>query len=383
MGFLLKNIARKLDLMILLLLLILMTISIFCVYSATLIHPDLAGSHIRMMYFYGIGFAALFSSLFFNYKTVLRFAPIYYAIGLGLLVFLYFKGDTINNSQGWFSLPGGLSFQPAELCKLLLILMLAFYLTKRNADTLGLFRDVLPMGIITLVPFILVLMQPDLGNSIGYVVIWAVMCWIGNLRYSHALIGLVLVAVVSVTALYSYVEHHDEVKQFMASKNKAYWLDRIDAVVLPDQASDKATYHMKRAVMAIGSGSLLGEGYLQGSSIHSGQVPYTYSDSIFVVIAEEFGFLGSSALLMLYLLLMYRMMIIAQRLKTKSGVYIIAGISAMLLFQIFENVGMLVGLMPITGITLPFISYGGTSLLINMLSIGLVLNIYIYDDSIE
>jgi len=380
MGFILNKIARKLDIMILLLLLIFMAISIFVVYSATLTHPDLAGHHIKMLQFYAVGFAVMFGLLFLNYKTILRFAPFYYLVGVGLLVFLYYKGDTINNSQGWFSLPGGYSFQPAELCKLLLILILAYYLTKRDVETLGLFRDVTPMGIITLIPFVLVLMQPDLGNSIGYIVILGVMCWIGHLRYSHAIIGVLLIGAICGTALYSYVQNHEEVKQFMASKNKAYWLDRIDAVVLPEKASEKATYHMKRAVTAIGSGSLLGEGYLQGTSTHSGHVPYTYSDSIFVVIGEEFGFLGSSALLMLYLLLMYRMMIVAQNLTTKSGVYIISGISAMLLFQIFENIGMLLGLMPITGITLPFISYGGTSLLINMVSIGLVLNIKIYDD---
>jgi rod shape determining protein RodA len=166
----------------------------------------------------------------------------------------------------------------------------------------------------------------------------------------------------------------------MASKQKEYWVDRIDAVLLPDQASDKATYHMKRSVIAIGSGSLQGDGYLEGTSVHSGSVPYTYSDSIFVVIGEEFGFIGSSTLLMLYFILIYRLMIIAQSLHTKTGIYVIAGVSAMFLFQIFENIGMLIGIMPITGITLPFISYGGTSLLINLISIGLAMNIRIYDD---
>jgi rod shape determining protein RodA len=254
----------------------------------------------------------------------MKLSVYYYLIGLGLLVFLYFKGDTINNAQGWFTITPGLSFQPAELCKLLLILFLAYYLTKRDVESLGLFKEVLPMGIFTLVPFLLVLLQPDLGNSIGYLVIFIVVCWVGNIRYKHALIGLILIAIVSSASLYVYIHYHQEIKA-------------------------------------------------------SGQVPYTYSDSIFVVVGEEFGFMGSSVLLMLYFFLIYRMMLIALTLTTKMGTYIIAGISAMFLFQVFENVGMLLGIMPLTGITLPFISYGGTSLLINMISVGFVLNIKIYD----
>jgi rod shape determining protein RodA len=380
LGILMKKRIDRLDGIILFLIFIFMGISIFCIYSATWMNPDFAGAHIKMLYYYGLGFMVVFAMLFVNYKILLRFAPLYYLVGVGLLVFLYFKGDTINNSQGWFSLPGGLSFQPAEICKLLLILLLAYFLSKRNAELLSLLKDILPMGVMMLVPCMLVLMQPDLGNAIGYPVIFIVICWIGHIRYSHAIIGLTIIVIVSGSMLYSYVEYHEEVKHYMASKNKEYWLDRIDAVLLPDQASEKATYHMKRAITAIGSGSLQGDGYLNGTSVQRGQVPYTYSDSIFVVIGEEFGFIGSSALLMLYFILIYRMMIIALNLTSKSGVYIIIGISSMLLFQIFENVGMLIGLMPITGITLPFISYGGTSLLTNMISIGFVLNIKVYDD---
>ncbi|MBB3067284.1 rod shape determining protein RodA [Paenibacillus baekrokdamisoli] len=373
---------NKLDGMILLLLLVFMTISIFCIYSATLNNPNpgFAGSHIKMMYFYGLGFIVLFAMMFFDYRILLKLSPFFYLIGIGLLVILFFKGDTINNAQGWLTLPGGLRFQPAELCKLLLILFLAYFLTKRNVDSLSFFKEILPMGIITFVPFLLVLMQPDLGNSIGYLVIFVVVCWFGHIRFKHALIALLIVVVLSGTSLYSYIKYHEEVTKYMVSIHKDYWLDRIDAVLLPDLASEKATYHTKRAIEAIGSGSLTGDGYLKGSSIHNGRVPYTYSDSIFVVIGEEFGFLGSAALLLLYFFLIYRMILIALNLASKKGTYIIAGITAMFLFQIFENIGMLIGLMPITGITLPFISFGGTSLLINIVSIGLVLNIKIYDE---
>lgn len=379
-AFMLKRILKGLDGIILLLLLILMIISIFCIYSATRTVPNFSQSYIKMMYFYGIGFMVLFAMLFINYKLLLRFAPVYYFIGIGLLILLFFKGDTINNAQGWFILPGGIGFQPAELCKLILILFLSYFLSKREAETLGLIKEILPMGVITFIPFLLVLMQPDLGNSIGYLVIFIVLCWFGHIHYKYAWIGLAIMILASISSLYSYITYHAQVKQFLASKHKEYWLDRVDAVLLPEQASEKATYHVKQAIKAIGSGSLKGDGYLQGTSVQSGQVPYTYSDSIFVIIGEEFGFIGASVLLFLYFLLIYRMITIALHIRSQTGIYIIGGISAMFLFQVFENIGMLIGIMPITGITLPFISYGGTSLLINMISIGFVLSIKIYDD---
>ncbi|MGO4501200.1 FtsW/RodA/SpoVE family cell cycle protein, partial [Paenibacillus sp. 2RAB27] len=131
----LKRIIKGLDFIILSLLLILMIISIFCIYSATLTEPDFSQSYIKMMYFYGLGFMVLFIMLFFNYKLLLRYSPIYYFIGVGLLVLLFFKGDTLNNAQGWFILPGGIGFQPAELCKLILILFLSYFLSKREVET--------------------------------------------------------------------------------------------------------------------------------------------------------------------------------------------------------------------------------------------------------
>jgi len=128
-------------------------------------------------------------------------------------------------------------------------------------------------------------------------------------------------------------------------------------------------------MIAIGSGGLAGDGYLQGESKNRKFIPYTYSDSIFVVIGEEFGFQGAALLLLLYFLFIYRMILIAYQCYDRRGSFIIIGIATMMVFQIFQNIGMMIGIMPITGITLPFISYGGTSLLLNMLSIGLVFSI--------
>jgi rod shape determining protein RodA len=157
-------------------------------------------------------------------------------------------------------------------------------------------------------------------------------------------------------------------------------LDRIQTFVDPDSASADAKYQVANSMRAIGSGSLFGEGFKQGDSVQKGFIPYPYSDSVFVVIGEEFGFVGASLLLLMYFLLIYRMIYIAIQVTDRVGSFIIVGIVSMYVFQVFENIGMLIGIMPLTGITLPFVSYGGSSLLINMLSIGLVMSIQVHQE---
>ena len=157
-------------------------------------------------------------------------------------------------------------------------------------------------------------------------------------------------------------------------------MDRIDTFLYPQDVSADDNYQVRNAVRAIGSGGLEGEGFLKGTSVHSNFIPFAYSDSIFVVVGEEFGFRGSAVLLLIYFLLIYRMILISIQSTQLSGAYIVVGVVSMFVFQIFENVGMMIGIMPLTGITLPFVSYGGTSLLINMLSLGLVMSVKLHQE---
>lgn len=156
-------------------------------------------------------------------------------------------------------------------------------------------------------------------------------------------------------------------------------MERLDPWLMPDQATEKAIYHTRNAKLAIASGGLSGEGYMKGTSVQSDRVPLTYSDSIFVVVAEEFGFIGAAILLLLYFTLIHRLILVSLECRERAGPYIIIGIVAMLLYQIFENIGMFIGIMPLTGITLPFISFGGTSLVMNMACMGLVMSIRIHN----
>lgn len=374
---------KKIDRAIIVILVLLMAVSIFAIYSVTHGRDVLNGHHIRMLKFYGIGFVAFIGLTFMDYRLLVKNALYIYLFGIGLLVLVSFLGETKNNAQGWLSLPGGFSLQPAELFKLVLILFLSAVLVRKKKNKLQFWRDVVPLCLMTLLPFLIVISQNDLGNALSYIIILLGLLWIGNIKYTHALIGLVVITSAAVAGIMSYIHFHDQIKTFLTDINRSHWIERFDPWLVPDKATAKAVYHTKNAKLAIASGGMGGEGYMQGTSVQTDRVPYTYSDSIFVQIAEEFGFVGSAAVLLLYFILIHRMVLIALESRDRAGPFLIIGIVAMLLYQIFENIGAFIGLMPLTGITLPFISYGGTSLLINMASIGLVMSVRLHGRELE
>lgn len=335
---------------------------------------------LKMFGFYLVGFGVVFGMALVDYRSLLKYSWYIYGGGCLLLVLVFLFAPEINGARSWFILPGGLQFQPAELVKVILILTTAYLLGQRKGQLLRFRRDVIPIGAVTLLPFILVLIQPDLGNAIIYLVVLIAMLWIGNVKYNHVLIGLTALLAALIAFITLFNAYNAEIRDFMEQHNKLHWYQRINTFINPDEASSDAKHQSTYAKIAIGSGGLLGDGYMQGDLKNKKFVPYPYSDSIFVVVGEEFGFVGSSLLLLTYFLFLYRMILIALHCIDKRGAYIIVGIAAMFLFQIFENVGMMIGLMPITGITLPFISYGGTSLLINMLCVGLVFSILLHQE---
>jgi rod shape determining protein RodA len=371
---------KRMDPAILIILFIFMVLSTMLVHSATVDDPKIKISILKSLALYGVGILAFFLTSLFDYKWLLKIVYYLYGAGVLLLVGVFFFVKKVNGARGWYTLPGGLDFQPAELMKLILILVIAALIARRAGAPLELKRDVLPTGLFVFVPFVLVLLQPDLGNAIIYLVLLLGMLWIGNIKYTHVLVGTMIVVGGTALFLYVYTHFHDPIYQFLYEHHVNHWADRIDTYLDPGSVDKDKKYQLERAITAIGSGGLLGEGYMKGNSVHSSFIPYAYSDSIFVVVGEEFGFIGAAALLLLYFWLIYRMILIAIQSSTLSGSFIIVGVISMFVFQIFENVGMLIGLMPLTGITLPFISYGGTSLLINMLSIGLVMSVKIHQE---
>lgn len=372
---------KKIDWSIFVILAVFMVFSSVVIYSATIdtVYFD-SNLHIKALLNFALGFLVLLGASMLDYRLLLKFSAYIYIIGILLLVAVYFFGEEINGARSWFKLPLGFNFQPAELEKLILIISIAGFIAQRKGEPLEFFRDVVPIAGFVFLPFVLVLIQPDLGNAIIYIVILLGMLWIGNIKYTFVLIGTALFAVFLALFFYSFIAYHDQIQDFLDKRGNGHWVERIDTFLYPEKASDDAIYQVKKAKIAIGSGELNGEGYLQGNSVHSGFIPLPFSDSIFVVIGEEFGFIGSSLLLILYFLLIYRMILISIQSSDLSGSIIILGAVSMFVFQIFENIGMLIGIMPLTGITLPFVSYGGTSVLINMLSLGIVLSIKVHQD---
>lgn len=373
---------KKIDGIIVAILVLLMVVSIFAIYSVTHGREKLDGFQIRMIKFYVLGFLAFLGLTFVDYRLLVKYGLYAYISGVGLLVLVSFIGKEENGAQGWIKF-GSVGLQPAELFKLVLILFLAAVLFRKNKNKLSFWHDVMPLGLVTLLPFLIVISQNDLGNALSYIVILLGLLWIGNIKFTHALIGLLIIGGAAVAGIMSYIHFHDEIKDFLTDINRSHWVERFDPWLVPDKATAKASYHTKNAMLAIASGGMGGEGYMKGTSVQGDRVPYTYSDSIFVQIAEEFGFVGSAAVLLLYFILIHRMILIALECRDRSGPFLIVGIIAMMLYQIFENIGAFIGLMPLTGITLPFISYGGTSLLINMASIGLVMSVRLHGQDVE
>nr|WP_242069371.1 FtsW/RodA/SpoVE family cell cycle protein [Paenibacillus dendritiformis] len=299
-------------------------------------------------------------------------AYVLYGIGIALLLLVMFVGENINGAVRWLSI-GSFQLQPSELIKIATVLVAADLLHKRSGRTLRLVPDLLPIGAVFFVPTFLIMKQPDLGTALVFVGVLLAMLWMGNIRTSQMalLLGAIAVAIGAICWLY-YADH-----DLLAKLVKPHQMSRIQTFLDPASDPDKS-WHVNNAMHAIGSGGLGGD---SGFYIERGYIPYAYSDSIYVVIGEKYGFLGSSTLLLLYFLI-YRMMLISRASRDLAGSYLVIGLAGMLVFQIFVNIGMHIGLVPLTGLSLPFISYGGSSLLVNMVSIGLVLSVQIHKDDV-
>lgn len=376
------NKLKKLDWGILLILLCLMAVSVTAIHSATANNTLYSNNDLKQLVFYGLGFFIAIVAVLFDYRIVLKIWYALYGVGITLLILVYFIGAEINGAKGWFRI-GDLSFQPAEMMKIILIVGIAYLMGRRQGDRLNFSTDLLTIGAFSFLPFMLVMIQPDLGNAIIFVVIVIGMLWIGNVKYTHVAIGLSIAVGCIMLFMFLFNTFNTEIRDYLDSHEKIHWYERINTFVNPEEADPDAKRQSEYAQVAIGSGGLSGDGFLKGDMINGGFVPYTYSDSIFVVIGEEFGFQGSAILLLLYFLLIYRMIMIAFKCYDRRAAYIVIGIVSMFVFQVFQNIGMMIGLMPITGITLPFVSYGGTSLVLNMLSIGLVFSIKAHQEVYE
>ncbi|WP_314585065.1 FtsW/RodA/SpoVE family cell cycle protein [Paenibacillus terrigena] len=365
---------RNLDSITIIVMVCLVTIGTIAVYGATT-QTNLEGLQMSNVAIFAAFCVPMLAMALLDYKLLVgKLSYIFYGFGIGMLVLVKFLGENINGAVRWLSI-GHFQLQPSEPAKIFTILLIAHLLSKREGEKLRLIQDLLPIGIVFAIPTILIMQQPDLGTSLVFVGVLLSMLWMGNIRASYMILFLSLVAIVVGTILSLYYANFELLSKIV----EPHQMSRIQTFLDPTSDPDKS-WHVKNAMNAIGSGGLSGS---DGAYLRKGFIPYAYSDSIYVVIGEEYGFVGSAVLLLLYFLLIYRLVHIVMESRDLAGSYLVIGLIGMFVFQIFVNIGMHIGLVPLTGISLPFISYGGSSLLSNMIAIGLTLSVKVHRNVID
>ena len=317
----------------------------------------------------------------FNYRDLEKWTKPAYALMLVLLVAVLLVPPRESVEAARWLYFGSFTFQPSELGKLVVIVSLAAYLA-RNQHRIKDWRVFWGAMALTFVPMLLILKEPDLGTALVFGFIMVVMMWLAGVPRKRVLVLLLivflLVGVVFVDLWFAtdgFTHLAEDLP--LPLPMRTYQLNRLIIFINPEMDPTDAGYQIIQSKVAIGSGGLLGKGYGEGSQVQNNFLPTHHTDFIYAVVGEELGFIGSLFVLLLYVGLLLRAVRIALSAGDLFGSLIVSGIVAMLLFQIYTNIGMTIGLMPITGITLPFFSYGGTSLLINMLSVGLILSVNI------
>ena len=359
---------RHLDPVLLGTCLLLAAAGLFLVYSAT--HQSLDALELDPAQFvkkqftaFVLGFVLLILVAAFDYRFYKVYAGFAYAAVVVALVIVRFTplGSNPSGAQRWFTF-GGFQLTPSEFAKIALILMIAAVLSElRTAEPMLI--DVLRVTMIAIVPMGLVFIQPDIGTTIVLVAILVGTLVVAGTRPRH----LAVLAITASLLLFG---------AFQLNVIKGYQLDRLVAFLDSDSDAQGANYNRNQAEIAIGAGGLLGQGYLHGKLTNLDFVPEQHTDFIFTALGEEFGFVGAAVMLALFAILMWRAIRIAYLSKDAFGTFVAAGIAAMFAIQMFVNVGMVIGIMPITGIPLPFVSYGGSSMLANFVAVGLLLNIH-------
>ena len=314
---------------------------------------------IKQLIWFGCGLVAMVVSFLFNYKALERWAYFIYSISVGLLVWVLFFGKVVGGSRRWLSL-GPVSLQPSELVKIAVIIVLARVFAKiLTARGLTLRALVQPMAL-TLIPFLLIVRQPDLGTAMVVALIAVSITMFVKIE-RRTLMVLMSCCTLAVPMVWFLL--------------KGYQKQRILTFLNPDRDPLGAGYHIIQSKIAIGSGMLSGKGFLKGTQNALAFLPEQHTDFIFSVLAEEWGLIGAGGLLLLFLFLILWALNIAQHCRYPFGTILSVGDTAMIFWQVLINVGMVMGLMPVVGVTLPFISYGGSSIITMMLGIGLLLNV--------
>ena len=317
--------------------------------------------YIRQFQWIVVGLVFMIIGFSVDYRMIGRYSYLIYAFSILLLVVVFFYGYATRGSQRWIVL-GGFTFQPSEMVKITLILALARYFDDHRVMTPYRLRELCVPALITLVPFLLVLKQPDLGTAIVLFIIFCSMTLFIGVRWK-SLTGAAISGLLLIPLGWFFL--------------KDYQKERIMTFFNPDSDPLGAGYHVIQSIIAVGSGGLLGKGFLRGTQTQLRFLPERHTDFVFSVFAEEWGFLGGIFLLVLFMALIMWGLKIALHSRDFSGTMISVGITSLIFWEVFVNIGMVLGILPVVGIPLPFLSYGGSSMVMLMLGIGLLMNVSI------
>jgi len=315
----------------------------------------------------GIGMGLMIILLFVDYRQLDRWSYVIYFFTLLLLIFVLYHGRVVAGSRRWIVL-GMLRFQPSEIAKLSVIIVLGHYYARVITDQGLSFKDLIIPLILTGLPCLFILKQPDLGTSALIFLNASAMTWFVKVKKRTLFVIIAILLICLPMGWFSL---------------KDYQKDRIQSFLNPSRDPLGSGYHVIQSKIAIGSGKIFGKGFLKGTQNDLAFLPEQHTDFIFSVLAEEWGFVGSITVIVTYLMLILWILYVANSSKDVFSKIVSVGICAMIFWQVVINIGMVMGLMPVVGVTLPLISYGGSSIVTSLIGIGIVLNIsmrrYIFD----
>lgn len=316
----------------------------------------------KQLIVFSVGLVMIFVLTLIDYRKIINAAPVFYIIGLVLLVLVLVMGVEKHGNKSWLGISESVGGQPSEIAKIFTILILARFLAGARKRPLDL-RSTIIAGALWLVPTVLVYLENDTGSTLSYLSFLAAMLFLAGLRWSWiaAAAGVMVLAVVLA------------VPQIKASDS--YKAQRIKVIFWPELASKQYRYQSEQSEIAVGAGGIIGKGFRQGTQGSLGFVPEIHTDFIFAVPSEETGFIGSTFALTLYLLIIMRLVQIARQARDRAGMLMVAGYAGLLLYHVAISVGMVLRLLPIIGIPLPLMSYGGSSVLATCFALGLALNV--------
>ena len=355
-----KKILPNIEWGILVCTILLLAIGLVALFSATQ-NSDYEELKKQVMWL-GISIPIMVVVILIDYEFLAKISPLLYGVSLILLIAVLFT-EPINGATSWFNI-GPFSMQPAEFAKIAIVLFLADVIVKIQRKGKDEMNRILKLGLIVLtalVPVLLIIKQPDYGTALAFIFALIFMLFVAGVQKRYIIVSILLVVILVPVAYFFILPEHAKA--------------RIDVYLNPDLDPRGAGYNIIQSKLAIGAGQLFGMGLLKGNQTQLGYLYPKTTDFIFAVIGEEMGFIVAGLVIILYIVLITKAIHVAKTAKNDLGSYIAAGIAGIFFFHMVENIGMTMGLLPITGIPLPFVSYGGSSLLTNLILIAILLNI--------